>query len=101
MPVSPADVIELLEEATDWSTRAMLDMDKQLNDKQFLQKEVKRDAANNLIVFFSIPGRATNGDKSRVKSAYENVGWDSVEIVNSDENGERSGLVSITLRNNN
>lgn len=79
MPVTPDDVIALLEEATEWSTSTMLILDKALSDKAFLM-ENKKVIDGAMVFFFKFKGIATRGDIERIKSAYELAGWSTVEV---------------------
>jgi hypothetical protein len=47
--------------------------------------------------YLIVVGNIASDEKIILKDRYAKAGWSRMEIVNSDENGERGGLIGIKL----
>jgi hypothetical protein len=95
MPISPYEI------AVDHShvERVFETIDKALRDGEKLRND-RRGSPDNPHWLFVGPGELSNEEKVAVQKAYINAGWSTVRVINSSEQGERSGLWGVWLFKN-
>jgi len=71
-------------------------IDAKIKDPTYMQAPLRGPLGVPSWIFVG-PGSLTPHEKAYIKVAYLNVGWQEVEVKNSDDNGERPGLWSVTL----
>lgn len=96
MPVSPEQVSRTNRQETAWSKHAVIEIDKRLQDPQYL-KDWVCNKEKNPTYRIPIPGEASYGDKKFIIKAYQDAGWGGVKVINSGENGERPGMVLVII----
>lgn len=96
MPVSPEQVSRINRQETSWSKKAVIEIDRRLQDPQYL-KDWVCNSEENPTYRIPIAGEASHGDKKYIIKAYLDAGWGSVEVTNSAENGERPGMVLVVI----
>lgn len=96
MPVSVEQVLQLLEEKTSLSHNLIKKIDEQMSDARVVRNN-RCGEGDNFSYRFSFEGNATKGDKAYLIEQYRQAGWGYVEVINSEENGERAGMVGVIL----
>lgn len=97
MPVTLEATLENLDAQSEFVEQAIEHIDKSLSDPNYVQNMVCNKGQNPTFRF-GIPGTATAGDKAKLVRLYREAGWGVVEVQNSEENGERAGMVGVTLK---
>ena len=66
-------------------------------DEKIRSKGIRLDTSSKKKIEVIVPGHLNPYEKNELASRYFDAGWGSIGVMNSDENGERPGLVSVTL----
>ena len=80
-----------------FSDDAIKAIDTKLSNPQYVRDWICNEEENPTWRF-SFIGSFTEGEKSRIVNAYKRVGWGTVEVMNSEEQGERAGACGVTLK---
>lgn len=94
----PQEVFES-SKTTSFSQQALQEIQSNLSDPKWVRNWTYGSPENP---YFDIvlPGFATEGDKQAVIYKLLEAGWSNITVINSDENGERGGLVGIKFYRN-
>lgn len=99
MAISVQEVLALTEGI--FNIKTVRDIEEHI-DQKLTDPQWKKDwicGSNSVTPFFRfvLPGHATIGDKKEVTRRYEEKGWVNVKVTNSEDGGERAGLIGITI----
>lgn len=97
MPISFSEVRDTYHRESPWLKEAIEKIDKCLSDPQWVRDWKYGGKTSPTYWDIVIPGEATERDKKQITDLYKEVGWDTVVVTNSSENGERSGISSVKL----
>lgn len=99
MPISAKQVQAILDQESPFVKRAFEEIDRRLSDPLYARAMVYNEECNPTYKV-AVVGIASNGDKEAIIAAYLKAGWGEVIVTNSSEQGERPGMVGITLKKN-
>lgn len=71
-------------------------IDKKLSNPEWLRNSVRAESYNPTYAF-AMTGTLFNAEKAFLTKTYLDAGWGEVAVENSEDNGERGGLFSVTL----
>lgn len=100
MPVGIKQVEEIYNSSLDMEklNAAIADIDRKLSDPNWTSDWVCNKEVNPTYRF-AYRGSLTEAEKQELIDAYLAAGWGKVEVRNSEDDGERSGMWGITLFN--
>lgn len=95
MPISFQEIQNNIDQSI--VSRVIRTIDGKLSDPTYA-REWMCNSDTNPTYRFAIPGSVTDYEKKAIINTYMNVGWGTVEVKNSSENGERPGMVGVVLK---
>ena len=97
MAINVTTVCAKFDAITEFAAGAELAIDAKLSDSKYVRDNI-RNKDRNPTFHIVLGGWASLGDKEHLIRIYKRAGWGYIAVRNSDENGEASGLVGITLK---
>ncbi len=92
-PLGPSDIGSIDKQLIE---RIIEKINSKLSDPQWV-KDWRRGGTENPHYRFVESGTASDKDKAELTKMFRESGWGVVEVTNSEDNGERPGLVQVTL----
>lgn len=96
MPVSPT-FVQQNSHPGNFVNDVISKIDTKLSDSNYVKNWVC-NSVNNPTYNFAFLGSFTEQEKKLITDAYISAGWGTVKVINSEENGERSGACGVTLK---
>lgn len=99
MPVSAKEVMTIIEESFDQETvdKIVSHIDGKMRDLHFLKNNRRGTPEVGYWWDITIPGSLSKGEIKKIRELYIDLGWQFL-IRNSEDDGERAGMIGIQLQ---
>ncbi len=94
MPVTPQQVDQLVDQSR--VANVIRQVDEKLSDPVWITNW-RCGTGDERFWSVPLPETLSPGEKAAIKLAYQDAGWRKVVVTNSEDNGERVGMCSVTV----